>query len=371
MNRRRVAADGARRCRPPRAAWIRTAWRLAVILLLLAGAVTRGRPAGAAFLPSFFIQVDPIETTLGQFTSMDITATGTDLGEHLTVTLQGTAVAGGTTGSTPGSGDTLALPGVTVPSGVAACGTDTVNLIFSGATVATTTVRVYCPTIQVTPDPVDSGGGLAQFTVTAIGFPQNRDVTLVLDGESSPFTDVATDGNGAFVKPASRPQLPCGDHLLVGIAGSGQPVIQSVRRSAVEPYPTLPASTTFAVAGCARPQLTANPAVFVDGTYTHVTGTGFAPAEPIALTWQTTTGATLTACSPTADPPPALVADANGDIDTFCFAPEHQILGAAQIAATQTIAQNGAQATRRAAAPVVIEGGSMQPSTGSELIFRR
>ncbi|HEU5352996.1 MAG TPA: hypothetical protein VFU65_00955 [Actinocrinis sp.] len=347
---------------------VRAARRLAVVLVLLVGGIGHGGPAGAALFNGFFIQVSPVETTLGQFTTMDLTATGTDLGERLTITLQGRQIASGETGTgDPQNSDALVLNGVAVPPGLATCGSNTVSVVWIGQVQASTTVQVYCPTVKVTPDPINSAGGPAQFTVTGTGFPQFRDVSLALDGAGSAFTDVITDRTGAFVKPTSRPQLPCGAHTLTATGASGQAVIESVRPLAVDPFPTIPASTTFSVTGCAgapgQLKLTANPSVFVEGSYTHVTGTGFVPGQPVALAWQSPTGATLAACSPTADSAPPLVADAKGGVDTFCFAAPHEILGAAQIVATQ--------AAQHAAAPVVIEGGSMQPSSGDQLIFRR
>ncbi|HEU5427729.1 MAG TPA: hypothetical protein VFU74_12695 [Actinocrinis sp.] len=376
MTSPRRAAGQLRRRGRSQAAELRAARRLAAVLILLAGGVSHGGPAGAALFAGFFIQVSPVETTLGQFTTMDITADGTDLGERLTITLRGQQIASGETGTgDPQNSDALVLNGVAVPAGLATCGANTVNLVWIGQVQASTTVQVYCPTVKVTPDPINSAGGPAQFTVTGTGYPPLRDVALALDGAGSSFTGVVTDRTGAFVKPTSRPQLACGPHTLTGTGASGQPVIESVRPSAVEPFPVLPASTTFSVTGCAgapgQLKLTANPAVFIEGSYTHVTGTGFVPGQPVTLAWQSPAGATLSACSPTADPAPPPVADAKGDLDTFCFAAPHEILGAAQIAASQTTTQGAVQSTQHAAAPVVIEGGSMQPSSGEQLIFRR
>jgi hypothetical protein len=378
VNSARLAAGQLRRRGRPPAPQVRAARRLAVVLILIAGGVSHGGPAGAAFVRGFFIQVSPVETTPGQFNAMDIDAVGTDLGERLSITLQGHEIASGETGTgNPQNGDALVLNGVSIPPGVATCGTDTVNLVWIGQVQASTTVHVFCPTVTVTPDPVNSAGGPASFTVTGAGYPASRDVALTLDGATNTaLKDVVTDANGGFTESPSVTALTCGTHTLTGTAGSGQPVIQSVQASAVDPYPTLPASTTFTAIGCGtpsgQPKLTANPAVIVDGMYTHVTGTGFVPNQPVVLTWQTPAGVTLTNCSPTADSAPPLSADGNGAVDTFCFAPPHVIIGAAQIVATQNATQDGIAVTDKAAAPVVVEGGSMQPSSGDdELIFRR
>ena len=85
--------------------------------------------------------------------------------------------------------------------------------------------------------------------------------------------------------------------------------------------------------------------------------------QAVTLTWQTIAGVQLSACSPNADSAPAPTADATGKLDTYCYARPHQVLGAAQIVAVQS--------TELAAAPVVVEGGSMQPSSGDQFIFRR
>lgn len=392
MSRLRLAAGRAGRRGTPRAVSIRAidprgidirtveiraARRLAVIFILLVGGIAPGGPVSAD-VEGFTFQISPVETTLGQFSTINIASTAFGAGVPLTVTLQGVTVASGRSDRT----DAFNPGDVAVPAGAAGCGTDTVDLESiddTGVTftAASRTVTVYCPTVHVTPDPIDSGGGPASFTATGTGYPPDRAVSLTIDGDPNPFVTVVTDGNGGFAEPASRPQLACGTHTLTATGASGQIVIQSVQTSAVDPFPTLPASTRFSVTGCVtvpppRPKLAANPAVFVDGTYTQVIGTGFAPGEPIELTWQTPAGVTLTACSPTADSAPPLVTDAHGDIDTACFAPPHQILGAARLVATQTTTQNAAAVTQQAAAPVVVEGGSMQPSSGSsELVFRR
>src|SRR5581483_2595415 len=268
--------------------------------------------------------------------------------------------------------------------GAAACGSNEVDLndldVVEGSPLAAhTNVLVYCPAVTATPDSINSAGGPLSFTATGTGYPAFRTVSFTIDGDPNAFTSVFTNRSGGFTTQIQRPQLACGTHTLTATGASGQVVIQSVKPAAVDPWPPLPASTTFTVTGCVtpppppgQPKLTVNPAVFVDGTYTHVTGTGFVPGQPVTLTWQTPAGAALTACSPNADSAPALVADAKGNLDTFCFAPPHEILGAAQIVATQSVIAAIARPPLQATAPVVVEGGSMQPSSGNdELIFRR
>ena len=117
------------------------------------------------------------------------------------------------------------------------------------------------------------------------------------------------------------------------------------------------------------PKLTVNPAVVADGTLTHVTGIGFNPSTPVILTWQSPAGAVLYACSANALTAPRPAADASGKIDVYCLALPHQAIGAEQIVADQTA--NSPLPARHVAAPVLVEDGSMQPSDGNQLIFRR
>lgn len=352
--------------------------RLTVVLILTVGAVAYAGPASAAN-PAIF--VNPQETTLAQFNLMDIWVSSSwESGGDVEVTLNERDVVDGQTDSNGSyaSGD------VPVAAGVAFCGTNQVDWISSGDFITSTTVMVYCPTVSVTPNPVDRSSGTASFTVTGSGYPQFREMVITLDGSQTPInTNTSVDRSGRFTYQAQMPALPCGTHRLTA---TSQPPPQigwerSGPVSTVDATPPLPASTTFMVTGCPSPspssspssppppqrftpKIVANPAVITDGTLTHVTGTGFAPNVPVALTWQTPAGATLSACSPDADSAPALKADAAGKIDTFCYARPHETLGAAQIVATQGLAH--------AAAPVVVEGGSMQPSSGGDdFIFRR
>jgi hypothetical protein len=351
--------------------------RLTVVLILTIGVVAYAGPASAAN-PVVF--VNPQETTLAQFNLMDVWASSSwSAGGDVFVTLNGREVVDGLTNS----GGSYVSGDVPVPAGVALCGANEVDWISGGDFITSTTVMVYCPTVSVAPNPVDRSSGTASFTVTGSGYPQFREMVITLDGSQTPInTATFLDRSGRFTYTANIPALPCGTHRLTA---TSQPPPQigwerSGPASTVDATPPLPASTTFMVTGCPSPssspsnpppppprftpKIVANPAVITDGTLTHVTGTGFAPNAPVALTWQTPAGATLSTCSPDADSAPALKADAGGKIDTFCYARPHETLGAAQIVATQGIAH--------AAAPVVVEGGSMQPSSGGDdFIFRR
>lgn len=221
---------------------------------------------------------------------------------------------------------------------------------FGGFTVSCITANPSTITAAQQPVPITLTG--------SVFFQDFNTFTVEVDG--TPVVNSNPTFNGDTITTViTATGLACGAHTITvteKMGGSGP----------------ITATATLKVIQCGQPKLTANPAVFVDGTYTHVTGTGFVPGQPVTLAWQTPAGAALTTCSPTADSAPALVADAKGNIDTFCFAPPHEILGAAQIVATQNATQDGIAVTDKAAAPVVIEGGSMQPSSGDDqLIFRR
>lgn len=368
-----------------------TARRLTVTLILTIGAAAYAGPASAA---NPTIYVNPVETEPALFTLMDIWVNTSWEGSNpVLIVLDGREVA---SGLTAGNGSYISGD-VPVPPGVVFCGSNEVDLISDGDFIASTSVVVYCPTVEVTPNPLGTGGGPATFTATGAGYPPDRAVYLKLDGTDVPLNGTFTDSNGIFTTSLSSSALACGAHQLTA---TSQPqvvpkLVRSAAPSTVDATPDLSASTTFIVNGgsCApsqspsssptpspsaptsstpalpppsrgAPKIAANPTVLTDGTLTHVTGSGFVPNQPVTLTWQTPAGARVSVCSPNADSAPPLKADAKGAIATFCYAVPHEMLGAEQIVATQGSAH--------AAAPIVIEGGSMQPSSGGDqFIFRR
>jgi hypothetical protein len=334
-------------------------------LVLIVGGVAYGGAVHAA-TSTTTLTVYPRETTLTQFTTMDVWAGGIFAGAQVVIMMGNTQIVSGTADSSGRyvSGD------VPVPAGVAACGQNEVDWYTDHDFVASAEVTVYCPAVQVSPNQFDSGGGADSFTVTGTGYPPDRDVVFTIDNAQSGFDNVFTDANGAFAKATSHDALPCGPHQLTA---TGQPpeIPQWFREgptSTVSEFQPLPASAAITVAGCAtpppvgRPKIAANPVVITDGTLTHVTGTGFRPGEAVTLEWETTAGAALSQCSPDAVSAPPLSADAQGNIDTYCLAEPHEVLGAVRIVALPA----------HVAAPVVVEGGSMQPSSSDDqFVFRR
>jgi hypothetical protein len=161
------------------------------------------------------------------------------------------------------------------------------------------------------------------------------------------------NGQANTVVPAQN--LTCGQHTVT--------VTQTVRAQ------TITANAPLSVTQCAR--ITVDPAVLPTGTLTHVTGTGFTPNEPVKLTWQDAAGTVLDACSANTVGGPPITANASGAIDAFCLALPHANLGAEQIAADQQSSGIVPLPAEHVTAPVVVEGGSMQPSTGDGFVFRR
>ena len=117
---------------------------------------------------------------------------------------------------------------------------------------------------------------------------------------------------------------------------------------------------------CARPPLKVtackqalaiDPAVLQPGELTHVTGTGFAPATPVTLTWQPPGGGTPLLGTLT------VTAGSDGSIGTFFLVLPNDLVGARQLAATQ----GGAKLTANA----IVDAGPMQPVSGAQLVYRQ
>ena len=241
-----------------------------------------------------------------------------------------------------------------------ACGQHTLTIEeVRGAFTNDTTGTFFVACITATPGAVVSSQQPATITVAGGVFAPLVPVTLQIDG--NPAGQV-TPGRGSMSisTPVTANGLACGQHTV----SATQLYTPPQEGASTE---TVVATAPLTVGGCAR--LTVNPPVMPDGTLTHVTGTGFNPGEQVAITWQGEGGAVVDACSSTALGGQAIAADASGNVDVYCLALAHESLGAQQIAAVQ--AATAQLPAEQATAPVVVEGGSMQPSSGDELIFRR
>jgi hypothetical protein len=241
-----------------------------------------------------------------------------------------------------------------------ACGRHTLTIEeVRGEVTSNTTGTFYVACITATPGTIATTQQPATITVAGGVFAPELPVTIQIDGKEVGKT-TTTARTMTISTPVTANGLGCGQHTV----SATQLYTPPQEGAATE---TVIATAPLAVGGCAR--LTVNPPVMPAGTLTHVTGTGFNPGEQVAITWQGAGGSVVDACSPTAIGGPTVAADGSGNIDVYCLALAHESLGAEQIAAVQ--AATAQLPAEQATAPVVIEGGSMQPSTGDELIFRR
>ncbi|MGH6656124.1 MAG: hypothetical protein ACRDVE_13080 [Actinocrinis sp.] len=241
------------------------------------------------------------------------------------------------------------------------------------ATGAGTNISFFVACVRLSPSSITYTSQPATITVTGDDWITTAPVDLTLDGHPI-GQPTQTDEVGTFIANIQVSGLGCTPHT---ITADQPPPVETT-------YSEVTASAQLTVTGCpstqptpppparSNPRITANPPVLTEGALTHVTGTGFVPNQPLTLTWfagstapapppAPATGATP--CSPNADSAPPIAANAAGNIDVYCYARPHELVGAAQLVAVQ--------GTGQASAPVVIEGGSMQPSTGDQLIFRR
>lgn len=308
--------------------------------------------------PAPALTATPVETTLGEFARFSVSGSQLPTGAG-TITLNG--VRAGTV--QVGAQGTFPTTDLAVPAKAAACGKDTVTIDNGGPVLASAVVSVFCPSVTVAPNPVDSGGGPATMTLTGTGFPPDRPVDLGFDGQTR--ATVTSDATGAVHGTISGVSPPCGQHQAAASAhppAGGAFGAPAGSGGAVAAFLPVSAFTTVVVVGCAR--ISADPDVVQQGMLTHVTGSGFLPRTALTLAWQSLGGAAVFPCSPDAIRVPALSTDAAGSIDVFCLAYPYETIGALQISA--------AQPPETETAPVVIEDGPMQPSNGTDdFVFRR
>lgn len=225
------------------------------------------------------------------------------------------------------------------------CGTHQVVLSvpYRGAVVsAQAPITVLCPTVSVNPSTIAQSAEPVQVSVVGGSFHPNQPVTVTVDGTT--VGHGTTDGNGGITLPFPATGLGCATHQVTLTEQSEVP---------------LSASTTLTVtcqsaAGTAT--LAINPIVLQPGMLTEATGSGFAPNQPVVLTWQAPDGTPLLGST-------TVTASATGTIDTYCMVFDNDLLGDRQLVATQ--------GTTTAQTPAVVDGGTMQPSTGDQLVFRR
>jgi hypothetical protein len=299
-----------------------------------ANTVTIAESTGTVTADCAAIQVTPNPVLAGQLPGkFTVAPTNFPLRELYQLTLDGTP-------------ETITyVPGTTDLSFTAtpACGTHQVVLTqrYRATPVsAQAPLTVLCPAVTVNPGSIQQPAEPVQVTAQGTGFQGGQPVSVLVDGK--PVASGTTDPTGAVTLPFPAAGLGCGSHQV----------------TLVENGPLTPtATTTLAVTNCAgTATLAINPVVVQSGMLTEATGSGFTPNQPVVLTWQAPDGTPLLGST-------TVTASPTGTIDTYCMVFDNGELGDRQLVATQ--------GTTTATTPAVVDGGTMQPSAGDQLVFRR
>ena len=252
--------------------------------------------------------------------------------------------------------------GGTFPATGAICGTNTVTLVDEGVAgdpaIIQLPITAYCPSIQIAPSSVTHASEPTTVQVTGTGFVDSSPIQIMIDGHA--VAQGTSSAAGAVTMPVPISGLGCTPtphEVTVQMPPAGVPA--TVANSASAPLTVTgcpPATTPTQPPSTAKPTLTANPDVVEQGQVTHVTGTGFTPNSPVVLSWQPTAGSgTQTG--------PTVTADASGDIDDYLVVLLNDLYVPCDLVATQGAAS--------VSTPVLVQGGSMEPSSNDELVFRQ
>jgi hypothetical protein len=232
-------------------------------------------------------------------------------------------------------------------TGSPSCGTHQVVLdqTFNEQVIsATAQITVLCPQITLTPSAIPLASQPATVLVTGSQFHAGQPVTISLGGKDVGST--VTGENGSFSLPITAAGLDCAAHQITA----------SEQANAGGPAFLLSATAPLQVTAC-KQALAIDPAVLQPGELTHVTGTGFAPATPVTLTWQPPGGGTPLLGTLT------VTAGSDGSISAFFLVLPNDLVGARQLAATQ----GGVKLTANA----IVDAGPMQPVSGARLVYRQ
>ena len=257
--------------------------------------------------------------------------------------------------------------GGTFPATGAICGTNTVTLVDESAegdpAFSQLPIAAYCPSIQLAPNTVASAAEPTTVQLTGSGFVDSSPIQILIDGHG--VAQGTSNATGAVAMPVTISGLNCTPHeVTVKMPPAG--AVATVANSASAPLtvtgcPTAPSTPTTPGTQPHSPTLTANPDVVEEGQVTHVTGTGFAPNSPVVLSWRPTTGSAGSAATQSG---PTVTSDASGAIDDYLVVLlDGQLYVPCDLVATQ--------GTASASAPVLVQGGSMEPSTNDEPVFRQ
>lgn len=317
--------------------------------------------SGATASTSDTLVLSPATAPIAQLQQFSVWGFAPDAtGEFVDVVLNGTIIGQASTGDGDYRG-TVTAPAAGQP-GAVACGANAVSvenppIEGPGTALASATLTAQCttapaPAPAITPQPttIAQASEPAPVVVNGVNFTPGNDagpappVAVSVDGH--PAGSATTDFDGAFSLTIRAVGLACGVHQLTA-------------SQSVPGVPALTASSMLTVTGCRQtPKLTLalDPAVLEPGEVTHVTGTGFTPAQPVTLTWRTHGGG-----APVGGPL-SVIADSHGHIGAFDLVMPGAQLGACQLVATQ--------AGTTVVADAVIDAGPMQPSSGDRLIYR-
>jgi hypothetical protein len=227
-----------------------------------------------------------------------------------------------------------------------ACGTHQAVLTqrYRATTVsAPAPITVLCPALTLNPASITQPSEPVQITAQGTGFQDGQPVSVLVDGH--PVASGTTGPGGSVTMPFPANGLGCGNHQVT-----------LVENGPLTPSATATLAVTNCQSGAGNATLAINPVVLQPGMLTEATGSGFVPNQPVVLSWQATDGTPLIGST-------TVTASATGTIDTFCMVFYNDQLGDRQL-----VAQQGATT---ATTPAVVDGGTMQPSTGDQLVFRR
>ncbi|HYN48796.1 MAG TPA: choice-of-anchor D domain-containing protein [Candidatus Nanopelagicales bacterium] len=220
-------------------------------------------------------------------------------------------------------------------------------------------VRERISELTLTGNPTDFGsapvaappGTTRTVTVTSTGGFAARVTALALAGANADdFLVTASTCSGTMLYPGDT----CTVQLLFLPLAAGSRTAE-LRVSATTPAPPTPARLTGA-GGAAK--ITVKPAVGPPGTVTIVTGSGFGPGVPIALTWSTGISPTLLA---------PVVTDAKGGFVAQLLVLPRDRLGTRQVRATR--GGPGAPPAPVTAKFLVVAGTVSPPVSGMLQVF--
>ncbi len=220
-------------------------------------------------------------------------------------------------------------------------------------------VRERISELTLTENPTDFGsapvaappGTTRTVTVTSTGGFAARVTALALAGADAPdFLVTADTCTGTMLYPGDA----CTVQLLFLPLAAGSRTAD-LQVTATTPSPPIPARLV-GVGGAAK--VTVKPAVGPPGTVTIVTGTGFGPGVPIALTWSTGISPTLLA---------PVVTDAKGGFVAQLLVLPRDRIGARQVRATR--GGPGAPTAPVTARFLVVTGTAAPPVSGLIQVF--